>query len=332
MASGRSDDQPVAISLSRRALLAAAPLLAMPAVARAETWPQRPIRLIVPFAPGGNVDRIGRLLAVSWSEHLGQPCVVENRAGAGGTLGATVVEQSRPDGYTLLVGSDGALLLDPRNPTGFTDPLRRFEPIGLMSRSTSAVMVALNSPWQTVADMVAACRARPGQISAGHPGIGTSGQSTIRRLSRVAHIEMNEVAYRGGGDALTDVVAGNVPALFTELSTVLPLHQAGRARILAVAAETRIPAVPEVPTFVEGGFPGVVEGAFVGLAAPLSVPQIVLTTMAETLRSSLSVPGLDQEFSRQAILMPTPEQATPAGFRAFLVAKLADITAQPGNG
>lgn len=311
----------------RRALLAAA--LAAPAVAQAQAWPDRPVRLVVPFAPGGNVDRIARLLAVSWSARLGQPFVVENRAGAGGTLAAGFVEQARPDGYTLLAGSDGALLLDPRRPDGIADPLRRFVPIGLMSRSFSAVLVPLASPWQSLADLVAACRAQPGRVSFGHPGIGTAGQTTLQRLSRLARLDIIEVAYRGGGEALADVVAGNIPALFTELSTVLPIAQSGRGRILAVAAEARVGAAPDVPTFIEGGFAGFVEGAFVGLVAPLGAPADVIAILAETLAASIAAPGLAEELARMAIAPPTAEQATPEGFRAFLLTKLAEAGERP---
>jgi tripartite-type tricarboxylate transporter receptor subunit TctC len=316
---------------SRRSLLGAAAALAAPKVARAQAaWPDRPIRLIVPFAPGGNVDRIARVLAASWSTRLGQSIVAENRAGAGGTLGATLLEQARPDGYTLMAGSDGALLLDPRTPNAFADPLRRFLPIGLMSRSTSAVMVAPNSPWQTVMDLVAAARARPGQIGAGHPGIGTSGQTTIHRLSRLAHIELTEVAYRGGGEALADVVAGNIPALFTELSTVLPIAQAGRGRILAVAAARRVAVAPDVPTFIESGF-DFEEGAFVGLVGPIGLPANVVTTLAEVLAASVAAPGLAEELARMAIEPPTVAQATPDGFREFLLAKLQSLRGGAGT-
>jgi tripartite-type tricarboxylate transporter receptor subunit TctC len=316
---------------SRRALLSAAAALVAPGIARAQTaWPDRPIRFIVPFAPGGNVDRIARVLAASWSTRLGQPFVAENRGGAGGTLGATLLEQSRPDGYTLMAGSDGAVLLDPRAPDTYADPLRRFVPIGLMSRSTSAVMVPSNSPWQTVGDLVAAARARPGQIGAGHPGIGTSGQRAIQRLSRIAHIELTEVAYRGGGDALADVVAGNIPSLFTELSTVLPMAQSGHGRILAVAAARRSAVAPDVPTFTESGF-GFEEGAFVGLVGPMGLAPNVVAILAQMLAASVAAPGLAAELARMAIEPPTAMQATPDGFRDFLTAKLRELRGEAGT-
>ncbi len=305
---------------SRRALLAGASLLATPA--RAQTWPDHPIRLVVPFAPGGNVDKIARLLAPNWSERLHQPCVVENRAGAGGSLAAGLVAQARPDGFTLLVGSDGALLLDPKAADGLQDPLRLFAPVGLMSRSHSAVMVPPRGP-ATLAAFVAAAKARPGQLSAGHPGVGTSGQVALRAFSRLAGIELVEVAYRGGGEALADVMAGNIDSLFTELSTLLPLAQPGGGRILAVASAQRVGVAAAVPSFAELGFPGLVEGAFVGLVAPLGTPAPVLETLAQTLAGSVATPGMAEEFARLAIEPPTPEQATPAGLRDFLVQRLA---------
>ncbi len=309
---------------SRRALLAGAALLAAPAYA--QSWPDHPIRLVVPFAPGGNVDKIARLLAPIWSERLRQPCVVENRAGAGGSLAAGLVAQARPDGHTLLVGSDGALLLDPKAADGLQDPLRIFAPIGLMSRSHSAVMVPPRGP-ADLAGFVAAAKARPGQLSAGHPGVGTSGQVLLRQFSRQAGIELVEVAYRGGGEALADVMAGNIDALFTELSTLLPLAQPGGGRILAVASAGRVSVAAATPSFTELGFPGLVEGAFVGLVAPLGTPPAVLGVLAETLAASVAAPGMAAEYNRLAIEAPTPVQATPAGLRDFLIQRLAKARA-----
>ena len=306
--------------LERRALLAGAALLAAPA--HAQAWPDHPLRLVVPFAPGGNVDKIARLLAPHWSERLKQPCVVEHRAGAGGSLAAGLVAQARPDGHTLLVGSDGALLLDPKAADGLQDPMALFAPIGLMSRSHSALMVPSGGP-ATLAEFVARARARRGQLGAGHPGVGTSGQVALRQLSRQAGIELVEVAYRGGGEALADVVAGNIDALFTELSTLLPLAQSGRGRILAVAAEQRVAVAPDLPSFAEQGYPGLVEGAFVGLVAPLGTPGAVLETLARTLGESVAAPGMAAEYARMAIEPPTAEQATPAGLRGFLTQRLA---------
>ncbi len=305
---------------SRRTLLAGATLLAAPA--RAQSWPDHPVRLVVPFAPGGNVDKIARLLAPIWSERLRQPCVVENRAGAGGSLAAGLVAQARPDGYTLLVGSDGALLLDPKAADGLQDPLKLFAPVGLMSRSHSAVMVPPRGP-ADLAAFIARAKARPGQLSAGHPGVGTSGQVALHRLSRMAGIELVEVAYRGGGEALADLMAGNIDSLFTELSTLLPLAQPGGGRILAVASAQRVGVAAQVPSFGELGYPDLVEGAFVGLVAPLGTPAAVLETLAQTLAASVAAPGMAAEYARLAIDPPTAEQATPAGLRGFLTQRLA---------
>ncbi len=305
--------------VERRALLG---LVAASGSARAQSWPDHPIRLVVPFAPGGNVDKIARLLAPVWSERLRQPCVVENRAGAGGSLAAGLVAQARPDGHTLLVGSDGALLLDPKAADGLQDPLKLFAPVGLMSRSYSAVMV----PPRGAADLaafVARAKARPGQLSGGHPGIGTSGQVALRQFSRRAGIELVEVAYRGGGEALADVIAGNIDALFTELSTLLPLAQPGGGRILAVAAAQRLAVAAQVPSFAELGYPGLEEGAFVGLVAPLGTPTPVLAALAETLAASVAAPGMAAEYARLAIEPPTAEQASTAGLRDFLIQRLA---------
>jgi tripartite-type tricarboxylate transporter receptor subunit TctC len=174
-----------------------------------------------------------------------------------------------------------------------------------------------------LAGFIARAKTRPGQLSAGHPGVGTSGQVALRQFSRMAGIELVEVAYRGGGEALADVMAGNIDSLFTELSTLLPLAQPGGGRILAVAAAQRVGVAAEVPSFGELGYPGLVEGAFVGLVAPLGTPQPVLEALAQTLAASVAAPGMAEEYARLAIERPTPEQATPAGLRGFLIQRLA---------
>ncbi len=308
----------------RRALLTALALPGLaPGPAMAEAYPDRAVRVVVPFSPGGNVDKIARLLAPAWAAALRQPFVVENRAGAGGSLGAGAVAGARPDGYTLLAGSDGAVLLDPANPGGLVDPLTRFAPIGLLSRSYSAIFVGPASPFKDAAGMVAAAKARPGRLSIGHPGTGTSGHELARRFARQAGIELVEVAYRGGGEALADVLAGNLDALSTELSTLLPLVQGGRGSLVGVAAAQPVAVVPGAATFVAQGFAGLLEGAFVGLLAPLGTPAAVLRVLAGTLAQSVAAPGMAAEYARLAIDPPTPEQATPEGFRAFLVERLA---------
>ena len=308
--------------VERRALIATA-LGALAAPALAQTYPDRPVRVIVPFAPGGNVDKIARMLAPIWAEKLRQPFVVENRAGAGGSLGAAVVAQARPDGHTLLAGSDGALLLDPARPGSVVDPRQVFATIGLMSRSHSAVLVSADSPLRSIADLVAHARARPRQVSAGHPGVGTAGQSAIRQLNRAAGIELLEVPYRGGAEALSDVLGGNIDTLFTELSTVLSLAQGGRGRVLAIASATRVAALPDAPRFADAGFPGILAGAFVGLVAPLATPSTVVDRLAVTLAESVSATGMAEEYARLAIEPPSTEQATPQGFAAFLGERLA---------
>ena len=306
----------------RRALIAAA-FAALAAPALAQTYPDRPVRVIVPFAPGGNVDKIARLLTPIWSERLRQPFVVENRAGAGGSLGAAVVAQARADGHTLLVGSDGALLLDPNRPGSVIDPRQVFAPIGLLSRSHSAVLVSADSPLRSVADLVALARARPRQVSAGHPGVGTAGQTAIRQLNRAADIELLEVPYRGGAEALSDVLGGNIDTLFTELSTVLSLALGGRGRVLAVASASRVAALPDAPRFADAGYPSILAGAFVGLVAPLATSPTVIERLSAALIASVSARGMAEEYARLAIEPPSAEQATPQGFAAFLGERLA---------
>src|SRR5437868_13550127 len=241
--------------LTRRALLttlAAAPLAsALPRPARA-AYPEKPIRLIVPFAAGGNADFVGRLVGESMAHTLGHPIVVENRAGAGGSLGADMVAKAAADGYTLLLGSNGPLTVNPfvQAKLGY-DPLKDFTPIGLANLAPHAIVLNDSVGAKTVADLVALSKKQ--SITLGTSGVGSASHMTLARFNAATGANITHVPYRGGGALLPDLLSGSITGAMTELSTALPQVGGGKVRVLGVAWSKRSPQMPDVPTMIEQG-------------------------------------------------------------------------------
>lgn len=312
---------------SRRALTVAAGasalIGALPMRASA-AWPDRPVRLIVPYAAGGNVDVVARLLQPGLSERLGQPVVVENRTGAGGSVGAEAVARARADGTTLLMGSNGPLTVNPvvqaRLPY---DPSRDFAAVGLAMRVPLAVVVGAAMPAKELAALLALSKERPGEIGVGTAGVASSTHLALESLNAASGARLLHVPYRGGGASIQDLIAGNVPAAFIELSTALPVHRDGAARILAVAAARRIAAVPEVPTMIEAGVPEFLAASYVGMLAPSGTPAEAQRALSAALLAALGESALRERFTTMGGEAATAEEATPAGFGAFLRAELA---------
>ncbi|MCX7932973.1 MAG: tripartite tricarboxylate transporter substrate binding protein [Rhodovarius sp.] len=309
--------------MQRRLLITAAASLPL-ARPRAQGFPDRPIRLIVPFAAGGNADTVARILAPRLQERLGQPVVVENRPGAGGSLGAEVVARARADGHTLLIGSNGPLSVNPvvqaRLPY---DPARDLQPIGMAMQVPHCLMVQPTAPWQELRQLIAASRAAPDTLGVGTAGVASATHLALEAFKAASGARLLHVPYRGGGAALPDFLAGNVPILFTEFSTALPIHRDRRGRMLAVAAAARLPAAPEVPTMAEAGVPGFTAASYVGLVGPAGLPAPVLATLAGAFAAIVA----EEEFrARMAALggeAAPPALATPGGFAAFIAEDLA---------
>lgn len=245
----------------RRAALAApllaAPLLTLPRVARA-AWPERPIRLIIPFAPGGGTDTTGRILAQALTERLGQSVVVENRPGAGGAIGMAAAAQAPADGYTLVIGHVATHVVNMavhRNP-GY-DTARDFVALGITSTAANVLVVnpARQPRITTVRDFVEACRAKPGELSYGSTGVGSPAHITTALFLRTAGVEAQHVPYRGGAPATTDLVAGNLDYMFSGASDCIPHIRSGRLRGIASASARRLRGAPEIPTIAESGWP-----------------------------------------------------------------------------
>jgi tripartite-type tricarboxylate transporter receptor subunit TctC len=304
--------------LGRRPLLFAPLLLAAPAL-HAQAWPDRPIRLIVPFPPGGTTDIIGRLLAAQMGQRLGQTMIVENKAGAGGSLGTELVATSRPDGYTLLFGANGGLVVNTLIMANLGyDPFRQLQPIGLVSLVAMGLAVRADHPAQDVAQLVALAQARPGALSAGTPGIGTSNHLLLALLTATTGADITHVPYRGSGPMNADLLAGNLGFAIDQLPASLPMRREGKTRILALSTERRTPQAPDLPTIAESGFGDVVMVTHFGLSAPAGLPAALTARLAETLRAALADPAMQARLAGQGVDLASGDLATPEGYASFL--------------
>jgi tripartite-type tricarboxylate transporter receptor subunit TctC len=305
--------------IDRRGLaLAALPVLMRPAFAQAP-WPARPIRLVVPFAPGGTTDVVGRIIAEKLGARLGQTVVVENRAGAGATLGAQLVARAEPDGLTLLVSSSTSHGVSPAlYPNIPYDALRDFTHVGMIARSPSVLLVNPNSPVRTLADFAAAARSA-GEVRFAVAGIGTSSHLAGVRLAMALGVRTESIPYRGAGPALTDLMGGVVPAMLDSLPSCGPHVRAGSLRALAVSGSERAEGFAELPTLREGGI-DVVSYAWVGISGPAGLPAPIVERLSSELRAVLTDPPTR---ARLEELGGAPPDTTPASYTAFIRDELA---------
>ena len=329
------------MTISRRTFVAA--LGAVPAVTLlprtlfAAGWPDRPVHLIVPFAPGGNADIVGRLIGDQISKAVGQPVVVENRGGAGGGIGAAFVARSAPDGYTLFVGSNGPLTVNPFVQAHLEyDPLKDFAPIALTSYVPHAIIVTNSLAAKTLPEFIAQSKQKA--ITMASSGVGSSTHMTLERFKAATGANITHVPYRSGGALMPDLMGGSVQSAMTEFSTALPLHKGGKARIIAVASAQRSKLAPEVPTFIDGGVKSFTASSFIGILAPAKTPAEAIDRVEKAIQSGLK-PGSEaaERLAQLGAELATPEQMTAKGFAAFIqadydnmkeAAKLADIKPQ----
>jgi tripartite-type tricarboxylate transporter receptor subunit TctC len=312
---------------TRRALLGAGAGLAAARPAAAQWAPDRPVRIIVPFAAGTSSDLQARMIGERMAPVLGQPVVVENRAGAGGTVGADAVAKSAPDGHTLLLGSNGPLtnapVLQARLPY---DPARDFAPVAMISRSPVTLSVRADSPFRSVADVLAAARARPGALSIGSSGQGSATHFLIEQVMAAAGVQFTHVPYRGSSMSVPDVVAGNIPLVMAEISTVLPLFRGGQIRILAVSSAARMPIAPDAPTLIEGGL-NLTGGSWAGLVGAAGTPAAVVATLAAAVRRGLADPAYRARQAELGAEIVAEAEQSPEGFAAWLDRERAAIRA-----
>jgi tripartite-type tricarboxylate transporter receptor subunit TctC len=293
-------------------------LLAL-ATAHAQTWPARPVTLIIPFPPGGSTDIVGRIAADALAKELGQPFVVENRGGAGGAIGAKAIADAAPDGHTLGIATVSTHVVNPvvRGGALGYDALKDFAYISQIAAVPNVVSVHPSLPARTLGDFVSYLKQHPGKVNFGTPGNGSLGHLIGEAFKSAARVDMAHVPYKGAGPALNDALAGVVQVLFDNLPSSLPHIQSGKLRALAVASEKRVAALPEVPTFAEAGLPQVNDPSWFGLIGPARLPPDVAARAQSALARVLKQP---ETVKRLDGVAATGIGNSPAEFRAAVVA------------
>ncbi len=295
-----------------RGLLAG--LLSLCAIAMAQDYPSKPIRLVVPFAPAGATDILGRIVSERLAPMYGQVIVVDNKPGASGHLGAQIVAKAPGDGYTLLVGTIGIHAAHASYRKLSYDPAAELQPIMVLGESPNLVLVPAASPYKTFADFLADARANPGKISYASAGPGSSVHMVTALFELVGGVKLNHVPYRGSGPALVDLIGGQVQVMFDNMSSGLPHVQSGKLRALAVTGATRDPRVPNVPTIAEAGVPGYSGTSWFTLAAPRSMPAALVNKLNKDVRRALATPEALARFDTLGITFTPNSPAQAAAF------------------
>ena len=317
--------------VSRRILVTAMAALGAVALPQQAAWsqayPDRAIKLIVPFAAGGNADINGRIVGDIVHKALGQPVVIENRAGAGGGVGAEFTARATPDGYTLLVGSNGPLTVNPFVNANVTyDPLADFAAVALVSYVPHVVVVANKLGLKSLPELIALSKTRP--ITLATSGFGSATHMTVERFKQATGADITHVPYKSGASLMPDVIAGNIDGAMTELSTAMELHKGGQARIIGVAGASRSKLAPDIPTFEEQGVKGFQARSFIGIVAPAKTPADIIAKWQAALAAGLA-PGsaAAEKIVGTGSEIASAEQMTPAGFAAFIKADFEDMRA-----
>ena len=287
-------------TLGKMVLLWAGMLVA--GVAAAQTYPAKPVRIVVPYAAGGPYDDIARTLGQRLTEIWGHPLIVENRGGAGGNIGAEVVAKAAPDGYTLLLGNAGPITV---NPTLFKklpyDPQRDLAPVGMLNASRMVLSVHPSLPAKNVKELVALAKASPGKLSFASSGVGNLQHLGMELLQIQAGMKMNHVPYKGAAPAFVDLIAGQVDSMFANIVGTMPHVRTGKLRAIAVTTVTRTAAAPEIPTIAESGVPGYDHGPWNGLFAPAKTPPMVIAKIHAEVDRELQSPDVRKVFGNEGI-------------------------------
>ena len=310
------------MTISRRNLIvtlglgSAATLLPRSAFA---AYPDRPIHLIVPFAPGGNADIVGRIVGERISSAVGQPVVVDNRGGAGGGIGAEFVAHATPYGYTLFVGSNGPLTVNPFVQAHLTyDPLKDFAPVALTSYVPHCIILNNKVEAKTLQDLIALSKKQP--VNMATSGVGSATHMTLERFKAATGANITHIPYKSGGALMPDLMGGSIQAAMTEFSTALPLHKGGKARIVAVASAQRSKLAPDIPTFIEGGVKDFTAQSYIGILAPAATPPAIIAQLQKAIAAGLEGGPAPDKLRAMGSEIATPEQMTSAGFAAFIKA------------
>jgi tripartite-type tricarboxylate transporter receptor subunit TctC len=266
----------------------------VPAAVAQQNFPTKPVRLLIPYAAGGAVDILGRTLGDELSKRWGQPVIIENRTGAGGTIASQVVAKSEPDGYTLVIIATGHAI----NPYLYTklpyDTFKDFTPISLLGFSPNMLLVAANSPFKTLGDVLAAARAKPGSLSYGMSGIGTSTHLAGELLKYMAKVNITAVSYKGGAPQINDLLGGHIPLSFNNIPESIGQIRGGSLRVLGVTTAKRSAVLPDSPTIAEAGVPGYDTGVWWGMLGPGGMPANLAAKISKDCAEALHAPAVKQ--------------------------------------
>ena len=305
------------MKLLLKTLLVFSGLIASMAWGQAD-YPNKPIRMIVPFPPGGVTDIVARTVSVKLSSELGQPVVVENRAGASGAIGAELGARAAPDGYTLIMGNISTLGI---NPITFAklgyDPVTSFDPISLVAVQPLLITVHPGVPAKNLAELVQLAKSQPGQLN-----YGTAGSSihlAVEQFNSLAGIRMNHIAYKGSAPAITDLVGGQIQVLFDPFSSIYPLVAAGKIRALAVTTEKRAAAAPQLPTVAEQGYAGFDVSSWQGIVVPAGTPKPIIQRLYRGLVTVMASPEVKEKFAQYSAFATA---STPEQFAAYIKEEL----------
>jgi tripartite-type tricarboxylate transporter receptor subunit TctC len=287
---------------------------AMAAVSAAN-FPDRPIRVIVSVPAGGGVDTITRIVTDKMRPALGQPLIVENKAGVSGSIAAETVFNAEPDGYTLLASQPAPITTNKFLFKTLNYDPAQLVPVAIMSHIPNVVLVRKDFPAQTVQELIAYAKANPGKINYASQGIGTTSHMTAELFQTITHTKLTHVPYKGTAPAVNDLLAGNVDLMFNELATSIELHKSGRARILAVTVKDRVPSLPDIPTLEEVGVHGCISDTWHAITAPPKTPPEIITKLNAAANAAMHDPGLLQRFAALSI---GPGGGTPAQASAFV--------------
>jgi tripartite-type tricarboxylate transporter receptor subunit TctC len=297
-------------------LIAAAALGVATGLCAAQEYPAKPIRMIIPYPPGGGTDFFARTLGAKLTEALGQPIVMENRPGAAGVIGADAAAKAAPDGYTIFIGQASNLAINPHLIAKLPyDPVRDFSPVSLVGGSPSLLVVHPSLPVRTVKDLVALARAKPDAIVYASAGTGSPGHISTEYFKRVAKIDLLHVPYKGASPALTAVLAGEAALYFTSPVAAQPLVKAGRLRQVAVTSAKRFAPLPQVPTIAESGYPEIDIVSWWGLLTPANVPREIVARLHAETAKAMNAPEMKNRLASQGVAVMTN---TPEAFAAFI--------------
>jgi tripartite-type tricarboxylate transporter receptor subunit TctC len=281
----------------------------------AANYPDHPIRVIVSVPAGGGVDTVTRIVTAKMQAPLGQPLVVENKAGVGGSVAAEYIFNSPPDGYILLASQPSPITTNQLLYKSLNYDPAQLTPVVIMSHVPNVLLVREDFPAKTVAELIAYAKANPGKINYASQGIGTTSHTTAELFQKITHTKLVHIPYKGTAPALNDLLAGNVDMMFNELATSIELHKAGKARILAVTVARRVPSLPDIPTMEEAGVPNFISDTWHALTAPPKTPGDVVGKLNAAANKAMADPALLDAFAKLSI---SPGGGTPAEASAFI--------------